>query len=130
GGQRLATLYAGRRTGTGMVGRQEVLRLVCQSVLHALGVERLWLLWREAPDGGLRALAAGRRDDQVALTELGADPARWEPLLGAGAPPVPALREPTREEIAALDGSGPLPARVLHLPLEFRSELVGRTLAD
>ena len=128
--QQLATLYDVTRTVTATLELQEVLRLVCQSVLHALGVERLWLLWREAPDGGLRALAAGRRDDQVALTDLHGDPACWEPLLGAGAPPVPALREPTREETAALDWSGPVPARVLHLPLEFRSELVGLILAD
>src|SRR5206468_3720256 len=75
--QQLATLYDVTRTVTATLELQEVLRLVCQSVLHALGVERLWLLWREA-----------------------------------------------------LDGSGPLPARVLHLPLEFRSELVGLILAD
>src|SRR5439155_565514 len=109
---------------------QDVLRLVCQSMLHALGVERLWLFWRESPDGDLRALAAERRDDQVALTDLHGDPACWEPLLRAGASRVPALLEPTGEEIAALGGSGVLPPCVLRLPLEFRAALVGLILAE
>src|SRR5438094_436050 len=99
-------------------------------MLHALGVERLWLFWRESPDGDLRALAAERRDDQVALTDLHGDPACWEPLLRAGASRVPALLEPTGEEIAALGGSGVLPPCVLRLPLEFRAALVGLILAD
>src|SRR5256712_11293232 len=127
--EQLATLYDVTRTVAATLELQDVLRLVCQSVLHALGLERLWLLWREAPDGDLRALAAERRDDQVTLTALSGDPARWEPLLGAGASAAPALLEPTSEEIAAL-GSGALPARVLRLPLEFRSERVGLILAD
>jgi len=127
--EQLATLYDVTRTVAATLELQDVLRLVCQSVLHALGVERLWLFWREAPDGALRALAAERRDDQVALTDLPGDPTRWEPLLGAGASRVPALLEPTSAEIAAL-GGGSLPAYLLRLPLEFRSELVGLILAD
>jgi len=128
--EQLATLYDVTRTVAATLELQDVLRLVCQSVLHALGVERLWLFWRESPDGALRALAAERRDDQVALTDPPGDPTRWEPLLGAGASRVPALLEPTSEDVAALGGSGALPARVLRLPLEFRSELVGLILAD
>src|SRR5207249_180735 len=127
--EQLATLYDVTRTVAATLELQDVLRLVCQSVLHALGVERLWLFWREAPDGALRALAAERRDDQVALTDLPGDPTRWEPLLGAGASRVPALLEPTSAEIAALGGGGSLPAHLLRLPLEFRSELVGLILA-
>src|SRR6266700_1495559 len=96
--EQLATLYDVTRTVAATLELQDVLRLVCQSVLHALGVERLWLFWREAPDGALRALAAERRDDQVALTDLPGDPARWEPLLSAGTSRVPALLEPTGED--------------------------------
>src|SRR5438046_373189 len=48
----------------------------------------------------------------------------------AGASRVPALLEPTGEDVAALGGSGSLPAHLLRLPLEFRSELVGLILAD
>src|SRR6266446_2544591 len=128
--EQLATLYDVTRTVAATLELQDVLRLVCQSVLHALGVERLWLFWRESPDGALRALAAERRDDKVALTDLPGDPARWEPLLSAGASRVPALLEPTSEDVAALGGSGSLPAQLLRLPLEFRSELVGLVLAD
>src|SRR5437773_99361 len=128
--EQLATLYDVTRTVAATLELQDVLRLVCQSMLHALGVERLWLFWRESPDGALRALAAERRDDQVALTDPPGDPTRWEPLLRAGASRVPALLEPTGEEIAALGGSGALPARVLRLPLEFRSALVGLILAE
>jgi len=128
--QELATLYDVTRTVTATLELQDVLRLVCQSVLNALSIGRLWLVWREAPDGDLRALAAERGDDQVALTDLGGDPARWEPLLGAGATPAAALLEPTGEEVPGLDSIGPLPARVLRLPLEFRSERVGLILAD
>src|SRR5207247_8686095 len=68
--EQLATLYDVTRTVAATLELQHVLRLVCQSMLHALGVERLWLFWRESPDGDLRALAAERRDDQVALTDL------------------------------------------------------------
>src|SRR5437870_863425 len=128
--EQLATLYDVTRTVAATLELQDVLRLVCQSMLHALGVERLWLFWREAPDGALRALAAERRDDQVALTDPPGDPTRWEPLLGAGTSRVPALLEPTGEDVAALGGSGSLPAHLLRLPLEFRSELVGLILAD
>src|SRR5205823_4224732 len=64
--QQLATLYDVTRTVTATLELQEVLRLVCQSVLHALGVERLWLFLRESPDGALRALAADRRYCQFA----------------------------------------------------------------
>src|SRR5436309_13066245 len=99
-------------------------------MLHALGVERLWLFWREAPDGDLRALAAARRDDPVGLTDLPGDPARWVPLLSAGASRVPALLGPTSEDVAALGGGGSLPTHLPRLPLEFRSELVGLILAD
>ncbi len=128
--EQLATLYDVTRTVTATLELQHVLRLVCQSVLSALGVERLWLLWREAPDGALRALAAEHRGGQVALTEPCGEPARWEALLSGGAKLVPALIEPADEETAPLRGSGPLPARVLRLPLEFRAELVGLILAD
>src|SRR5205814_1737144 len=75
-------------------------------------------------------LALGRRADPVTLTDLPGDPARWEPLLSAGTSRVPALLEPTGEDVAALGGSGSLPAHLLRLPLEFRSELVGLVLAD
>src|SRR5207244_5893480 len=87
--EELAMLYDVTRTVTATLELQDVLRLVCQSMLHALGVERLWLFWREAPDGALRALAAERRDDPVTLTDLPGDPARWDPLLSAGASRVP-----------------------------------------
>src|SRR3989442_7754942 len=128
--EQLATLYDVTRTVAATLELQDVLRLVCQSMLHALGVERLWLFWRESPDGDLRALAAERRDDQVALPDLHGDPARWEPLLSAGASRGPALLEPTSEDVAALGGSGSLPLQLLRLPLEFRSELGGLVLAD
>src|SRR5207245_9664607 len=95
--EQLAPLYDVTRTVAATLELQDVLRLVCQSVLHALGVERLWLFWRESPAGDLPALAAARRDDQVVLTDLHGDPARWEPLLRAGASRVPALLEPTGE---------------------------------
>src|SRR5207249_1426449 len=103
--EQLATLYDVTRTVAATLELQDVLRLVCQSMLHALGVERLWLFWRESPDRDLRAHAAERRDDQVVLTDLHGDPARWEPLLRAGASRVPALLEPTGEEIAAHGGT-------------------------
>jgi signal transduction histidine kinase len=128
--EQLATLYDVTRTVAATLELPDVLRLVCQNMLHALGVERLWLFWREAPEGALRALAAEWRQDQVALTDLRGDPERWEPLLDAGASRVPALLEPRGEERAALGDSGPLPAHLLRLPLEFRSELVGLVLAD
>src|SRR3989442_10085284 len=106
--EQLATLYDVTRTVAATLELQDVLRLVCQSVLSALGVERLWLLWREAPDGALRALAAEHRGGQVALTELRGEPARWEALLPGGAGLVPAPMEPADEETAPPRGRGRL----------------------
>jgi len=128
--RQMATLYDVTRTVTATLALDEVLHLVCESVLHALGLDRLWLYWREAPDGDVRGLAARREDRRVVVSELAGDPGRWEALLQAGADATPALGEPTPDEVAALAGGGALPSRVLRLPLEFRSELVGVALAD
>src|SRR5256712_5207776 len=128
--EQLATLYDVTRTVAATLELQDVLRLVCQSLLHALGVERLWLFWREAPDGALPALPAERRDHQVVLTDLPGDPARWEPLLRAGASRVPALLEPTGEEIRARGGNGMPPPLRPPPPLQARSALVRLLLAQ
>jgi len=128
--QQMATLYEVSRTVTSTLELQQVLRLVCQTVLSALGFEHLWLFWREAPDRALRGLLAGRTDDQVTLTEVTGDPAGWEPFLHLGSHDVPSLVEPSVEERAALSGPCALPSLVLRLPLRFQSELVGIILAD
>jgi len=126
--QQIATLYDVTRTVTATLELPQVLRLVCQSVLDALGVDRLWLFWRETPEGEPRGLEATRAASQVALAELPGDPATWELLLRVGAHPVPTFFEPSAEELAALNGTRPLP--LLRLPLAFRSELVGVILAE
>ena len=57
--QQMATLYEVSRTVTSTLELQQVLRLVCQTVLSALGFEHLWLFWREAPERAMRGLLAG-----------------------------------------------------------------------
>jgi signal transduction histidine kinase len=128
--QQMATLYEVSRTVTSTLELQQVLRLVCQTVLGALDFERLWLFWREAPNGDLRGLLAGRTGDQVTLTEVAGDPAGWEPFLRLGSDDAPSLVEPSVEERAALSGASALPSLVLRLSLRFQSELVGIILAD
>jgi two-component system, NarL family, sensor kinase len=125
-----AMLYEVTRTVTSTLDLQQVLHLVCEGVLHALGLERLWLFWRDAPGGDLRGLAATREGEGVRLQELGGDAGAWQPLLAAAAPAGPAVVVPGPVEAAALDPGAPLPERLLRVPLEFRSERVGVILAD
>jgi signal transduction histidine kinase len=127
--RQMATLYDVTRTVTATLDLQQVLRLVCQGVLQALGLERLWLFWREAPDGDVRALEARLDAGEVQLTELTDDPGAWRAVLEAPRIPGPTLVEPGPAELAALNGRG-APPRLLRVPLEFRSELVGVILAE
>ena len=128
--QQMATLYEVSRTVTSTLELQQVLRLVCQTVLSGLGFERLWLFWREAPDGALHGLLASRSGEQAMLTEVAGDPKGWEPFLRIGSHELPSLVEPSVAERAALSGTCTLPPLVLRLPLRFQSELVGIILAD
>jgi signal transduction histidine kinase len=128
--QQMATLYDITRTVTATLELQQVLWLVCQSVLQALKFDRLWLFWREAPDGDMRALSAERTDDRIAVTELAGDPSAWDPLLQVVADAPPEVIEPGDAEIAALAAAHSAPRKLLRLPLLFQSELVGVILAD
>src|SRR6185503_21375695 len=66
--QQLAMLYDVARTVTSTLELHEVLQLVCQTVLDGLALERLWLFWREAPDGDVRGLAASRTDGRIVVS--------------------------------------------------------------
>lgn len=127
--QQMAMLYDATRTVTATLQLQQVLLLVCQSVLHALKLDRLWLFWREAPEGNPRGLHAERTGEQAAVTEIPGDPAAWEALLQVGAARAPDVHPATPVEAAALGAEEP-PARLLRLPLLFQSEMVGIILAD
>jgi two-component system, NarL family, sensor kinase len=128
--RQMAMLYEVTRTVTATLELQQVLRLVCQGVLQTLGLERLWLFWREASDGEVRALEAERQAGQVRLSELAGDPGPWRALLEARSDASPTLRDSGVEEAAALEGRGRAPGRLLRLPLEFRSDRVGVILAE
>ncbi|HJQ84882.1 MAG TPA: GAF domain-containing sensor histidine kinase [Candidatus Binatia bacterium] len=127
--RQMAILNEVTRTVTATLELQQVLRLVCDGVLQTLGLDRLWLFWREAAGGEIRGLEARRDAGSLALHDLGGDPSRWGALLAASAPG-PTLIEPGIAETAALEDVSDAPASVLRLPLEFRSELVGIILAD
>jgi signal transduction histidine kinase len=126
----LAMLYDVSRTVTATLELHEVLRLVCQSVLGALRVERLWLIWRESSDGELNGLEALRNGSEVSVAALGGDPSRWEALLAGGSSASPVVRSGTPEERAVLGADLGVAARLLHLPLVFHGELVGVILTD
>jgi signal transduction histidine kinase len=128
--QQMAMLYDVTRTVTATLELQQVLWLVCASVLRALDVARLWLFWREAPGGELRALRAEGAGDDASVRELAGDPAHWEALLRADAEPAPEVVAPAAAETAALAATDTLPVRVLRLPLVFQSEFVGIILAE
>src|SRR6185436_3311636 len=66
--QQAAMLYDVTRTVTATLEIEQVLRRVCESVLHALRLQRLWLVWRPTPDGELQALMAESDGERVTLT--------------------------------------------------------------
>jgi signal transduction histidine kinase len=129
--QQAAMLYDVTRTVTATLEIEQVLWRVCQSVLHALRLERLWLVWRPTPDGDLQALMAESSGDHVTLTPLLEDAGRWEAVLNVASDARPALLEAGDEDLDLLQqATGTAPARVLRLPLQYQSELVGMILAD
>jgi signal transduction histidine kinase len=129
--QQAAMLHDVTRTVTATLEIEQVLWRVCQSVLHALRLQRLWLVWRPTPDGDLQVLLADGGHDRVTLTPLMSDPSRWETVVNVSSDARPALLEPDAEEVRRLmEASGAAPTRVLRLPLQYQSELVGMILAD
>jgi signal transduction histidine kinase len=129
--QQAAMLHDVTRTVTATLEIEQVLWRVCQSVLRALRLQRLWLVWRPTPDGDLQVLLAEGEGDRITLTPLTSDPARWEAVLNVASDARPVLLEPDADEVKELmAASGMAPTRVLRLPLQYQSELVGMILAD
>jgi signal transduction histidine kinase len=129
--QQAAMLYDVTRTVTATLEIEQVLWRVCQSVLHALRLPRLWLVWRPTPDGELQAFMAESAGEGVTLTPLPEEAGRWEAVLTAAAEARPALLDADVEDVRLLqEASGASPGRVLRLPLQYQSELVGMILAD
>ena len=128
--RQMAMLYDVTRTATSASDVEHVLRSVCQSVLEALRIERLWLFWRETPDAELSGLEAVRRRNEVALSAVDGDPGPWESLLGSLQDGGPAQMEANSTQLNLLGRDDRGPARLLRLPLRFRGELVGTILAD
>ncbi len=126
--QQMAVLYDVTRTVAATLELQQVLRLVCQRVLDALELDRLWLFWREAPDSVLRGLKAVRLGERIAVADLAGDASRWEALFDGAANTTPAVLDATAEQQAMLGGDD-VPDRLLRLPLTVQSELVGMILA-
>ena len=125
----MTRLYEVTRTITATLELHPVLQLVCQSVLDALGFERLWLFWRGTPEGDVRALQARLEAGKTGLTELSGDPAMWELLLDRGVTAAE-LYVPTGNEAIALGNGRPLAGPLLRLPLDFRSERIGIILGE
>ncbi len=129
--QQAAMLYDVTRTVTATLEIEQVLWRVCQSVLHALRLPRLWLVWRPTPDGELQAFMAESAGEGVTLTPLPEEAGRWEAVLTAAGEARPALLDQDVEDVRLLrEASGASPGRVLRLPLQYQSELVGMILAD
>ncbi len=129
--QQAAMLHHVTRTVTATLEIEQVLWRVCQSVLHALRLPRLWLVWRPTPDGDLQALLAEGDGDRVTLTPLMSDATRWETVLNVASDARPELLEPDTQDLRDfVQASGAAPTRVLRLPLQYQSELVGMILAD
>ncbi len=128
--QQMAMLYDVTRTVTATIELQQVLWLVCRSVLHALKLDRLWLFWRESPDGDVRALAAERTGERIAVEEIAGDPSARHALLHTAREPGPDVIDAGPTERAVLGTTERAPSLLLRLPLLFQSELVGVVLAD
>lgn len=129
--QQAAMLHDVTRTVTATLEIEQVLWRVCQSVLHALRLPRLWLVWRPTPDGELQALLAEGDGTRVTLTPQTGDPSLWESVLNVASDARPEVFEPGVEDLALLmQAKGTSPTSVLRLPLQYQSELVGMILAD
>ena len=129
--QQAAMLHDVTRTVTATLEIEQVLWRVCQSVLHALHLQRLWLVWRPTPDGELQVLLAEGDGDRVTLTPSTSEPSRWETVLNVASDARPELLELDAEELRNLvQASGVAPTHILRLPLQYQSELVGMILAD
>lgn len=128
--QQMAMLYDVTRTVTATLELREVLWLVCRSALHALKVERLWLFWRESPDGDVQALAAERDGERIEVAEIEGAPSSWQALLRVIDEAGPDVITAGATELSALGATPHAPRLLLRLPLLFQSELVGVVLAD
>ncbi len=126
--RQMAEIYDVTRTIAATLDLQQVLWLVCQRVLDALKLDRLWLLWREAPDRDLRGLEAVRLGERIAVADFVGEAPRWEALLDTAANATPAVLDVTAEQQAALGGAD-VPHTLLRVPLTVQSELVGVILA-
>ncbi len=126
--QQMAVLYDVTRTVAATLELQQVLWLVCQRVLDALGLDRLWLLWREVPDRDLQALEAVRRGERIAVADLAGEASRWEAFFDGQANATPVVLDVTAEQQAALGGDD-VPEMLLRVPLTVQSKLVGMILA-
>jgi signal transduction histidine kinase len=126
--QQMAVLYDVTRTVAATLELEQVLWLVCQRVLDALELDRLWLLWRADPDRDLRGLKAVRLGERIVVADFAGDRSRWEALLDGAANATPAVVDVTADEQAAL-GSDDVPDKLLRVPLTVQSELVGMILA-
>ncbi len=129
--QQAAMLHDVTRTVTATLEIEQVLWRVCQSVLHALRLERLWLVWRPTPDGELQALLAESVGERVKLTPLASDPGAWESVLNVASDARPEVVAPEGDVLAVLERTTPTaPTQILRLPLQYQSDLVGMILAD
>ncbi len=126
--EQMAVLYDVTRTVAATLELQQVLWLVCQRVLNALKLDRLWLLWREAPDRELRGLTAVRVGERVEVADFAGNAARSEAAFHGAGNATPAVLGATREQRAALGGDA-VPDRLLRVPLTVQSELVGMIIA-
>jgi signal transduction histidine kinase len=131
--EQMAVLYDVTRTVAATLELQEVLWLVCQRVLEALKLDRLWLLWREAPERDLRGLEAVRRGEHIAVSDFAGDASRWEALFQGAVQATPAVLDAAGEPDVAPEPDAALgrdvPDRLLRVPLMVQSELVGIILA-
>ncbi len=126
--RQMAVVYDVTRTVAATLELQQVLWLVCQRVLDALALDRLWLLWREAPGSALRGLAAVRVGERITVADVAGNASRWEALVDGAADTAPAVLDVTAEQQQALGGDA-VPAALLRVPLTVQSELVGMILA-
>lgn len=126
-----AMLYDVTRTVTATLEIEQVLRRVCESILRALKVPRLWLVWRPSPDGELQGLVAEADGDRVVLAPVASDVTGWESVMNAATNARPELLGAETGGLRALvQASGTMPRRVLRLPLQYQTDLVGMIVAD
>ncbi len=124
----IATLYEVTRTTTSTLEIDDVLKLVAEKTLAALGLRRLMVLWQVPALGEVDAYVASGPDRPGEYLEID-DPVDLGALLDGVRSPLILRDDVLRARLSPAIAARLAGASVLCVPLVFKSELLGVILA-